>query len=530
MNIVEYLGSLPLTEALGWMLVHFVWQGALIAVLVWTLLIMIENRSANWRYITCCAGMFFMLASPLATLAFMLHTESKPLSEKAMDLFLLNIEAVPIWEYLSPFLPWLTVGWLAGTLVLQGRLILNWFNTQRLRRRCIRCVPVECRHTIDELCGILQVRSRVKIFESTLAQVPMVMGWLQPVILLPAYALTGLSAQQLRVVLAHELAHVRRGDYLVNLVQAVFESLFFYHPAVWWISNRLRTEREYCCDDVAVSVCRDALSYARALSSLDTLRDDECRTVLATTGGPLMKRIFRIMGVSSPSSCRIGGWLTPLVIASSLTAVAAAFTAIDMDNALNNYPSKFTSQGDDDPGKKMDPKQKAELEKKAQIIATKMKEEGKPEKEIKKSIIELYEKAGAIDEPLTEAELVFKKKVQKVVEEMRTEGKSDKEIKEQIREMEKEYTQAMLAKKDMEQRFKKEDEELIKKMTAAGKSKQEIKEALHQLHDKRKQASIESSMPDKDELIKKLKKKGLSEEEIKKYIQEQEMKKKSAKQ
>ena len=95
-----------------------------------------------------------------------------------------------------------------------------------------------------------------------MVEVPTVIGWLRPVVLMPASALSGMGPQQLEAILAHELAHIRRHDYLVNLLQTVVETLLFYHPAVWWLSGRIRVERENCCDDLAVSLCGDPYAYA----------------------------------------------------------------------------------------------------------------------------------------------------------------------------------------------------------------------------------------------------------------------------
>src|SRR5580692_6312419 len=112
----------------------------------------------------------------------------------------------------------------------------------------------------------------IRVLISTVAESPSVIGWLRPVILLPAATLAGLEPEQLQAVLAHEIAHIRRHDYLVNLAQTVVETLLFYHPAVWWVSARIRHERELCCDDAAVAMCGDAVFYARALTSLERLR------------------------------------------------------------------------------------------------------------------------------------------------------------------------------------------------------------------------------------------------------------------
>jgi len=124
--------------------------------------------------------------------------------------------------------------------------------------------------------------------------VPSVVGWLRPVVLAPATLATGLSPDQIRGLLAHELAHVRRHDYLVNVAQCVIESLLFFHPVTWWLSGRVRAEREFCCDDIAVAVGGGALAYARTLSSLEELRGRPALPVLSAKGGSLMTRITRL--------------------------------------------------------------------------------------------------------------------------------------------------------------------------------------------------------------------------------------------
>lgn len=136
----------------------------------------------------------------------------------------------------------------------------------------------------------------VDVLMSTIADGPAVVGWLRPLILLPASSLLGLSPQQLEAVIAHELAHIRRHDYLVSAAQVVVETLLFYHPAVWWTSSRIRHERELCCDDLAVRACGDAVCYARALTKLEKLRVVKPNLVLGGTDGGLLYRIQRIIG------------------------------------------------------------------------------------------------------------------------------------------------------------------------------------------------------------------------------------------
>jgi hypothetical protein len=130
--------------------------------------------------------------------------------------------------------------------------------------------------------------------------------------------LSGLSPWQLDAILAHELAHVRRHDYLVNLLQAAVETLLFYHPAVWWLSNEVRRERESCCDDLAVELCGDRLAYARALAELEGLRLSPPRLALAADGGALMERVRRLVGAPVRRSRR--SWLVGLLALALLPA------------------------------------------------------------------------------------------------------------------------------------------------------------------------------------------------------------------
>jgi beta-lactamase regulating signal transducer with metallopeptidase domain len=173
--------------------------------------------------------------------------------------------------------------------------------------------------------------------ESSLVDAPTVIGFLKPVILLPTSALTGLSMQQLELLLAHELAHIRRHDYLVNILQSVIETLLFYHPAVWWVSHRIRVEREHCCDDVAVRVSGNAVVYAKALATLETLRH-EPQLALAANGGQLVKRIKRVLGKPEKS----GNWLVGALLISVMIVPLLFLTAREAQaQAAQQYPRQI---------------------------------------------------------------------------------------------------------------------------------------------------------------------------------------------
>ena len=162
--------------------------------------------------------------------------------------------------------------WLAGAMAFWVRLMGGWVVAARMRSTLVRPAPPEWRQALGELGARIGLSRPVRLLVSALVEVPAVVGWLRPVVLVPVGALAGLPAEQMEALLIHELAHIRRHDYLVNILQSVAEALLFYHPAVWWVSGHIRAERELCCDDVAASGRGDVLTYARALAELESYR------------------------------------------------------------------------------------------------------------------------------------------------------------------------------------------------------------------------------------------------------------------
>ncbi len=152
--------------------------------------------------------------------------------------------------------PWIVFAWSVGVMLLGIRLVCGGTLVLRLQRSAMRPKGDDPRLLVDRLAERMRIPHPVRIAESVRVAAPMVVGILRPVILIPMTALTGLTPRQFAMILAHELAHIRRHDYLVNLLQTVVETLFFYHPAVWWLSRQIRNERENCCDDVAMATVR----------------------------------------------------------------------------------------------------------------------------------------------------------------------------------------------------------------------------------------------------------------------------------
>jgi beta-lactamase regulating signal transducer with metallopeptidase domain/peptidoglycan/xylan/chitin deacetylase (PgdA/CDA1 family) len=347
--MIENFLSQPSFQALGWTLIHFVWQGALASALFIGIRSMLRSYSANARYTAACAAMLLMFVLPLATF-FIIRSSFKDAHVDRQTLSSAQNATAPLRqkmelaqrENLSPgdvdademlppeamasqngseysfasLLPWLVLIWLAGALTLSLRLVGGWIAVRRLKLRRTNEVAREWQETIARLSRRLCITGPVRLCESALVEVPTVIGWLRPIVLAPVSMLTGLSAEQVEALLAHELAHIRRHDYLVNLLQAAIETLLFYHPAVWWISRQVRTEREHCCDDLAVKTCGDVLVYARALTTLEQLRchRNAEQLALAASGGSLLQRIRRLLESPKTSTATHSPWLAGFVV------------------------------------------------------------------------------------------------------------------------------------------------------------------------------------------------------------------------
>jgi beta-lactamase regulating signal transducer with metallopeptidase domain len=236
--------------------------------------------------------------------------------------WLLQLEAGLCW-WLAP---WLAAAWAVGVGVCLLKLLRGCLWVRQLRRRGTEGVDPAWLRILDDLRLRLNVSRPVRLLKSALVEAPTVIGWLRPVILLPASALTGLTPEQLEAILAHELAHVRRLDCLVNVCQCALETLMFYHPAVWWISGCVREEREHCCDDLVVSVCSNRLAYARALAALAESNAALPGLAFAATGSPLLARIRRLVGAegeSGATGARQLAGLTLLTVSLPLILVGA---------------------------------------------------------------------------------------------------------------------------------------------------------------------------------------------------------------
>jgi uncharacterized protein (TIGR03435 family) len=318
MTAIHLLAEQPWVERLGWTLVHFLWQGTLIATLYAALRSMAREKSANTRYVLACWALALLLAVPALTWFILRPAETllatagaaHPASaHPALTGFSVPV-ALPAVESAAvskSFLTWVVGIWLAGAMALCFRLAYSWLAAARLQTRSVRPAPAMWQDRVRALALRLEIIRPVRLVVSAIVQTPCVVGWLRPVVLFPVGALVGLPAEQVEALLMHELAHIRRHDFFVNILQSLAEAVLFYHPAVWWISGQIRAERELCCDDLAVATSGDVLAYASALAEMEFGRPDHLGAVMAANGGSLAHRIGRLVGLSRPAARMASG-------------------------------------------------------------------------------------------------------------------------------------------------------------------------------------------------------------------------------
>ena len=294
-----------LVPSLGWALLHFVWQGALIGCATAVLLVALRNARPERRYAVACFALLLCVAWPVVDFVTMLLDDRNVAAARALPLASVPAtvlrDASGVLAWLQRHLDWIVGTWAACAAMLGLRMALGlvWVGRASLgRTSSVRAGSDEERAWQTKLaqlaarCGIDR-RVRLRIVDGLAS--PVTAGFWRPVVLVPAALVTGMPPQLLEALLAHELGHVRRHDYLVNLVQNVIEALLFYHPAVWWISRRIRHEREQIADDFAARQLGEPRRLARALSELERLQFSRHHLAQAAAGGDLMARIRRLV-------------------------------------------------------------------------------------------------------------------------------------------------------------------------------------------------------------------------------------------
>ena len=292
----------PLSEALGWALYHSLWQCGIAALFLFLALVGI--RSTRGRYALACFALVGALTAFVVTFALRLPEHGNvrgPVASTGAGLADSDQDSnfVASTFKVMDLLPWLAPFWIVGVVLFQLRSLLGWMAVQRMRKVGVCPAPDAWRNRLTDLGARLNLSRPVLLLETCLAGSPAVIGFIRPVILVPAGLLASMPPNQIEAILLHELAHIRRGDYLVNLLQTIAEGLLYYHPAIWWISSVIRTEREHCCDDIAAAASGGMHEYASALAALEETRwsftEQKTAAMAATGGSGLMKRIHRLL-------------------------------------------------------------------------------------------------------------------------------------------------------------------------------------------------------------------------------------------
>lgn len=331
-------------DVLGATLLHFLWQGAAVGLLY--LLVRPLCASAGTRYRLGLCLLAVLALCPAGTLAWLWPAAGAAASTaNGFDtVAAVAAQELPHWP-LRPLLPWLVALWLCGVFGIAARSLWQWRNLQVMVRGASRPGAAwELR--LAYLRARFGVRRPVRLLSSARVITPMLVGWIKPVILLPASLLSGFPPQQVELIIAHELGHIRRWDYLANLAQVVVEIVLFYHPVVHWISRDVRNAREECCDDLVLQVASGkALAYARALARLEELRHDLgfAAPALGAGGGELMARIRRIVGVDAMAQPAPRNALLPLLLAAAALAFGAwrvQQRSADLAAALEALPAQ----------------------------------------------------------------------------------------------------------------------------------------------------------------------------------------------
>lgn len=359
MKIISHLLSDSVVSAFGWTLVHSVWQGTLLMIVAAVAFHFSKRHSAHIRYMMGTGFLFAQIIASGITFGYYQSKSSPTLLTESLlknSTALANTTAVKTFAYelpvtlkiqlwLSAHLYELVICWLIGACILLLRFVGGWLFTERLRMQAKIIMDKEWRARFGIITAKMNISQSVEFRETARILTPMVIGAFNPVVLIPIGLLTGFSTAQVEAILAHELAHIRRNDYLINLMQSFVEVIFFFHPAIWWLSERIRIEREHCCDDIALSVCGDKLSLAHALVKVAEWQSaPELAMAFASKKPLLLQRIQRVLGVNPKPARNFINLPVILLAAGLIVGLSVYAVAQKTEKKENEKPTERISK------------------------------------------------------------------------------------------------------------------------------------------------------------------------------------------
>ena len=359
MSTVFHTDISHLADVIGWTIIHSVWQITLVSIVLGMMLRMFRNHASRIKYNVACLGLIISLVwvgytfinqgpGEVHSNQYKSITENRPFladrlvgdARDRMDEIWMGARRI-LWDAqdgLSENAGIVSLIWFFGAIFFLIRFMGGMFYSRMLLFHQKRSPSDRLLNIIKPLSERMQVRWRVRIFESFKVTIPMVVGALKPVILVPVGFMAGIPVNQVEAILAHELAHVKRLDYLVNIFQSIIEVIFFYHPAVWWMSSVIRREREHCCDDLALSMCDGKLTYIKALSNIQNTQHQNKKVMVAFSSKKyqLLERIHRLLNKDQKRHSQT------ILLMVFLLALAGLL-------ALKPVPGEFMLKGDMEP-------------------------------------------------------------------------------------------------------------------------------------------------------------------------------------
>jgi TonB family protein len=337
--MLDNLFTSPLLNSLALTLLHFLWQGLLVAIVLKSALLIFNNSKPQLRYALSAFAMLVNLLLPIITFIIIYRAELSStnflVNSFALNEFIQELEQPDslfsykeLIETLNILLPYLSILWLATVTLLASKLLIEISTVNKLPLQGTVEPSDKLQIRFDELAKQIRLKISPRLLISLKVDVPMAIGWLKPVVLLPAAMINGLNNAQLEMLILHELAHIRRHDYFVNFLQTLVEILLFFHPSVSWVSKQMRNEREYCSDDIAVQHCGDAIAYAHTLADTASLctrvhNNTIPNMAMAASGGDLKQRVIRLVDHHCAPTNNISKWFASATIIFSILLLSS---------------------------------------------------------------------------------------------------------------------------------------------------------------------------------------------------------------
>ena len=327
----------PLAEQIGWTLVHSVWQ-LLCLVSIYIITILLTKKAAN-RYWIGTFLLVFQVAISIITFIELEGSISKNVTTLTNFSNLGQSFFQTILFFLEKNVKLISVLWFIGAGLLFLKLVISYFAVYQLKNSKNHIAQAKLDEILNSLVLKMKITQEIGIKMNANVQVPMIMGTIKPLILIPVSLISGLTTKQLEVIIAHELAHLKRNDFFINIIQSLVDIVFFYHPAMWWLSSEIRKERENCCDDMAIKVTGNKILLAKTLIQIQETITFSPKLALAfgKKTFSLKDRILRIVGITSrQNSIKESIWVA-MGLLITFFALAKSNTKNEKQIVKNNF-------------------------------------------------------------------------------------------------------------------------------------------------------------------------------------------------